>query len=219
MPLNGDSTNNRKELQVSKSQSYEDLLFYNHEAGKVLSNQKLPAREVALKLGISVERARRYRKRFLKENKIPIENRGRQISVQANVKQYMQDPKQFDQMCEELLYGEVSVRETQEKYGLDGGVSVQTMYNLRNAVGIEQGDLPRKKRVAPARTAIRSLPEETLARIEDLMSRRNRGGYSWPDLIIEAGLDMSVSSFRRYMTELIKEREEIRAVYEDEDDL
>lgn len=204
---------------MSKSQSYEDLLFYNHEAGKVLSNQKLPAREVALKLGISVERARRYRKRFLKENKIPIENRGRQISVQANVKQYMQDPKQFDQMCEELLYGEVSVRETQEKYGLDGGVSVQTMYNLRNAVGIEQGDLPRKKRVAPARTAIRSLPEETLARIEDLMSRRNRGGYSWPDLIIEAGLDMSVSSFRRYMTELIKEREEIRAVYEDEDDL
>lgn len=219
MPLNGDSTNNRKELPVSKNQSYEDLLFYNHEAGKVLSNQKLPAREVALKLGISVERARRYRKRFLKENKIPIENRGRQISVQANVKQYMQDPKQFDQMCEELLYGEVSVRETQEKYGLDGGVSVQTMYNLRNAVGIEQGDLPRKKRVAPARTAIRSLPEETLVRIEDLMSRRNRGGYSWPDLIIEAGLDMSVSSFRRYMTELIKEREEIRAVYEDEDDL
>lgn len=219
MPLNGDSTNNRKELPVSKNQSYEDLLFYNHEAGKVLSNQKLPAREVALKLGISVERARRYRKRFLKENKIPIENRGRQISVQANVKQHMQDPKQFDQMCEELLYGEVSIRETQEKYGLDGGVSVQTMYNLRNAVGIEQGNLPRKKRVAPARTAIRSLPEETLARIEDLMSRRNRGGYSWPDLIIEAGLDMSVSSFRRYMTELIKEREEIRAVYEDEDDL
>lgn len=204
---------------MSKNQSYEDLLFYNHEAGKVLNNQKLPAREVALKLGISVERARRYRKRFLKENKIPIENRGRQISVQANVKQHMQDPKQFDQMCEELLYGEVSIRETQEKYGLDGGVSVQTMYNLRNAVGIEQGSLPRKKRVAPARTAIRSLPEETLARIEDLMSRRNRGGYSWPDLIIEAGLDMSVSSFRRYMTELIKEREEIRAVYEDEDDL
>lgn len=204
---------------MSKNQSYEDLLFYNHEAGKVLSNQKLPAREVALKLGISVERARRYRKRFLKENKIPTENRGRQISVQANVKQYMQDPKQFDQMCDELLYGEVSVRETQEKYGLDGGVSVQTMYNLRNAVGIEQGNLPRKKRVAPARAAIKSLPEETLARIEDIMSRRNRGGYSWSDLIVEAGLDMSVSSFRRYMTELIKEREEIRAVYEDEDDL
>lgn len=204
---------------MSNNQSYEDLLFYNHEAGALLSNQQLSAREVAVKLGISVERTRRYRKRFLKENKIPVESWGRQMSVQANVKQRMKDPKQFDRMCDELLYGDTPVRAIQERYGLSGEISEQTMHNLRNAIGIEKGDLPRKRRIAPARSAIRSLPEDTLLRIEDLMKKPNHGGYSWTDLIVEAGLDMSVTSFRKYMTELIEERDEIRADYAEADGL
>lgn len=183
--------------------AYTDFMEDNPQAAALFAREDLPIREVAMELSCSIDKARRFRSAYRKQNGLPPLTGA--TSTKGRIKYRMNNPEQYDMMCEELIYGDDSVPVIAKRYGLDGKVTTQSLYNIRTRLLVERGEWIPKKRRARKREMFNNMPFDIMDFLMTTLADPRRKGYTWDELLTRSGLDMEMPTFRKYALEALEE--------------